>query len=295
MALILILGARGLIGRNLKAHLTMQGHEVRYFVREQRKADDITSFYWNYEREEVDIKAFRDVDYIINLSGANISKRWTFKYKKEIYDSRIMTLQFLYNILKKHQIRVKKIISVSGTGYYGDTLEQHCTETSATGKDFLAMVCRDWEDAANKFNEMKISTCILRLGVVMSLKGGFIPRIATPMRFFVGTHLGTGKQVVSWISLNDACRLFEHVIEKNLVGTYNATSSNPLSLEEIDNSIAQFYHRKIWLPNVPTKLVKLLLGEMSAIVLSSCWTDNNRIKNTGFTFQEEQFDHCLRY
>lgn len=293
MPIVLLTGASGMVGKALKLQLTNQGLTVRSLIRNQEKADGIHTFYWNYAKEEMDLNALKDVDYIIHLSGATVSKRWTFEYKKEIYDSRIMSTDFLFKTIQKEKLRLKKFICVSGSGFYGDTQEQNITETSPSGKDFLAMVCRDWENAAQQFNSIKIPVCILRLGVVMSPNEGFIKTVSAPIKWFVGADLGTGQQMIPWIGLLDLCRLFLHVIDKNLVGIYNAASSHPMTLEAIDKAIAKHYHRPLWLPNIPAWLLKKVLGEMSLIVLGSCATSNAKIKNTGFEFLAESFEKTL--
>jgi uncharacterized protein (TIGR01777 family) len=293
MSIVLITGGSGMIGKAVAAHLISKGYSVRFLLRDKHKTNGSSTFYWNYQSEEIDENAFDNVDYVINLAGATINQRWTFKHKQEIYDSRIMSTNFLFNHIKKNRIKIKKFISVSATGYYGDTTAEKLNENSPSGNDFLAMVCRDWENSAKQFNDIKTPVCILRLGVVMSVKGGFVKGISNLIKKYLGVHLGSGKQFVSWIALSDLCNLFTHTIEKNLVGTYNATASNPMTMEQIDNAIAKFYHRKIWLPNISAKLLKMVLGEMSSMILSSCRTSNEKIKTTGFVFQYEEFDKIL--
>ncbi len=293
MPSVLLTGASGMIGQAIHKHLIMGGFTVRILVRDRKKADGKNSFFWDYLSEEIDLKAFENMDYIIHLSGANVSKRWTFKYKKEIYDSRIMSTDFLFQTIKNRNIRIKKILSVSGTGYYGNTPTTGLLESSPTGNDFLSMVCRDWENSVKQFSTLKIPVCIFRVGVVISRKGGFIKRVGTPLKYFLGVHLGPGKQMVSWISMIDLCRLFTHAIEKNLTGIFNATASTPITMRQIDDSLAQYYHRKIWLPAIPEWFIKLVLGEMSAIVFTNCHTRNEKIKNTRFTFEQEDFIRAL--
>jgi uncharacterized protein (TIGR01777 family) len=294
MAIILFTGGTGMIGTALIKKLHDNGHSTRILVRDKTKADGINKFYWNYYNEEIDLRAFENLDYIINLAGANIGKRWTFKYKKEIYDSRIMSTEFLFQTIKKNNLRIKKIFSANAVGYYGNSESQNLQENSPTGKDFLAMVCRDWENAVREFNTIKIPSCIFRQGVVITHTGGFVKRISLPIKFFIGAHLGSGQQFISWISLADLCRLYLHAIEKNLVGTFNAVSTNPLTLEQIDNEIAKYYHRKIWLPNIPEWALSLVLGELSQSVLESVHTSNEKIKTTGFIFQHEDFGEALK-
>ncbi len=295
MPSVILTGASGMIGKALQNYLIQCGYAVKTLVRDKKKADGINSFFWDYHAEEIDLKVFETSDYIIHLAGANVSKRWTFKYKKEIYDSRIMSTDFLFKIIKSKNIRIKKMISISGTGYYGDTTTLGLNENSPTGNDFLAMVCRDWENSAKQMSSLKIPVCIFRLGVVMSPKGGFLKRIATPIKYFVGVHLGDAQQMLSWLSIHDLCRLFVHAIEKNLVGTYNATASLPITLEQIDNTLAAHLHRKIVLPNIPEWILKLVLGEMSTMILTNCHASNEKIKNTGFAFEDENFSAVLKY
>ena len=294
MPTVLVTGASGMIGKALTKLLTDHGFSLRSLVRDKTKANEKNSFYWNYMAKEMDLKAFENLDYIINLAGASVSKRWTEKYKKEIYDSRIKSTEFLFETVKKNKIPLKKFISASATGYYGDSSLQNLNEESANGKDFLAKVCLDWEQAALKFNLINIPACILRLGVVMTPVDGFVKRVSSPIKFYFGAHLGSGKQYISWIALEDLINLFLFAIQKpELEGIYNAIASTPLTLEQIDNAMAAFYHTKIWLPNIPAWALKLALGEMAVIVLASCNASNVKIKRAGFVFGVEEFRKAL--
>lgn len=171
MPTVLITGASGMVGSSIQKLFADAGYNVRTLVRDKKKANGVNSFYWNYYAEEIDLKAFEGTEYIINLSGANVSKRWNLKYKKEIYDSRIMTADFLHKVIKSNNFKIKKYISVSGTGYYGNSTTENLNENSPSGNDFLAMVCRDWEAAVNGLLILKYRyvfyawewSCILRM------------------------------------------------------------------------------------------------------------------------------------
>ena len=290
MPIVLITGAGGMIGKKLVAALQTNGYSIRSLVRNHAMANGKDRFYYNYQENEIDPSALRDLDYIINLAGANVSKRWTQAYKKEVYESRINTTKFLFESVKKYNIPLKKFISASAIGYYGDSEKHNLIETDATGSDFLARVCHDWEQAASQFDTLNIPLCIFRIGVVITPEGGFVKSVSAPIKFNLGAHLGTGKQFISWIALDDLVSLFLVAVEKPaLVGTYNAVASNPHTLEQIDNTMATFYRKKIWLPNIPAWALKLALGEMSTIVLASTHASNAKIKETGFVFRHEDF------
>ncbi len=294
MNTILFTGGSGMVGQAVAKLLKQEGYIVRNLVRDKNKADGINSFYWNYTNQEIDVKAFGNLDYIINLAGANVAKRWNDKYKVEIYESRIKSTNFLFEFIKKNNIPLKKFISASATGFYGDSPLSNREENSPAANDFLAQVCKEWEKAALQFNSIGIPVCIFRIGVVITPGGGFVKQVSAPMKYNLGAHLGTGKQYISWIALSDLSKLFLFAIQNStLEGIFNATASTPLTLEQIDNIIASYYHKKIWLPNVPAWALKLALGEMSSFVLGNTNVSNDKIKSAGFVFGVEEFRKAL--
>jgi uncharacterized protein (TIGR01777 family) len=294
MTAILLTGAGGMIGKALTKHLEQDGYTCKALVRDRTKADGKTRFFWDYLNKEIDLAAFENIDFIINLAGATVDHRWTKKYKQEIYDSRVASTHFLFETLRDNQISLSKFISTSVSGIYGDSPDRAITEDHSFGNDFLAKVGQDWEKAANQFEQIRIPTCLLRLGVVMAPGQGFIKRLSAPVKWGVGTHIGSGMQYISWLALSDLCKLFVFTLRnEKMLGAFNACTSTPLTLKEINTLIASSLHRKIILPNVPGWALKMVLGEMAEIVLTSCHMSNAKLKAAGFAFECEEFGDVL--
>lgn len=295
MPVILITGAGGLIGRSLEKALKAKSYTVRKLVRDPEKANGVDTFYWNYKEGVLQSGALTDVEYIINLSGANVSRwPWSKSYKKEIYDSRIESTRFLRENVSAQNIPLKKFISASGIGIYGDTGIKPVDESDPFGNDFLARVCVDWEKEANAFSEKQIPVCIFRIGVVLTSKGGFLPKVSLPVNYFAGTVPGSGKQIISWIGLQDLIQMMVFALDHSTVtGTFNACSSQPVTMQTMMQTIANTRHRPLWLPNVPGWLLKGVLGEMSTVVLSGCAARNQKIKDTGFQFRFDTLTDAL--
>lgn len=228
---ILITGGTGLVGTAVRNLLISKGYEVAVLSRQKQK-DGTKTFYWDYEKGILDQEAIDFADVILHLAGENISsKRWSKKQKKKIIDSRVKTTELLYIAVQKSGKKPLKLISSSAVGYYGSvTSDQIFTEEDDSGNDFLAGTVVEWENAVDKFSDLGLATTKLRLGVVMSLKGGALPKMLRPVKMGVATPLGSGKQYVPWIALDDLARMFLFVIEKDdAAGVYNAVNPQPLA------------------------------------------------------------------
>jgi uncharacterized protein (TIGR01777 family) len=235
----------------------------------------------------MDPKALIGVDAIIHLAGAGIAeKRWTPERKKEILESRTQSSELLFETLKSSPNQVKAVISATAIGYYGlTTLDQWCTEESPAGTDFLATVTKAWEDSLKSTETLDKRLIMLRIGVVLSNKGGALLEMAGPVKWGVGAPLGSGKQWVSWIHVEDLCRMFLHALEnENMAGVYNAVAPNPVTNRELNKAIAQALHRPLTLPPVPEFVLKIILGEMTQIVVNGARVSCDKIKSTGFEF-----------
>ncbi len=206
---ILITGASGLIGTRLTEMLIQKGYQVSHLGR-TRKLGSVQTYLWNVDEGEVDAEAFVGVDTIMHLAGAGIAdKRWNKKRKKEILESRIKSSSLLYQALKKGNHSVKTVIAASAIGYYGFNLDEDIyDEESKPGSDYLAQVTKQWEEEVEKIESLGIRLTKLRIGIVLSDKGGALIEMAKPVRFGVGAVLGTGRQYLSWIHIDDLCAMF---------------------------------------------------------------------------------------
>jgi uncharacterized protein len=292
---ILITGGSGLIGTRLSEMLIDQGYEVAHLSRNTRQYSHYKTFKWDIDRGFIDDNVLAYADYIINLAGASVAEgKWTKDRKREILESRVKSTALLQECLRKTNHHVKAFISASAIGIYGDTGQHLVTEESQYGEDFLAQVCKQWETAAWQVHELGIRTCILRLGIVLSNKGGALPQMAKPVKLMAGAPLGSGKQYMSWIHIDDLCRLFIQAIEEpQFQGVYNAVAPNPVTNEEFTRLLAQVMHRPLTGLKVPAVGLKLMLGEMSEVVLEGQRVSGNKVMQTGFTFEYQSPQKAL--
>jgi uncharacterized protein len=293
---ILITGASGLIGTRLTEMLLQKGYPVLHLSRTKRNGS-VPSFTWDVEKGTLDTQALEGVETIIHLAGAGIAdKRWTTKRKSEILQSRVQSSALLYNVLATTTHQVKTVISASAIGYYGfGTDEEIFTETDQPGKDYMAQVTQQWEQSVDKIASLNIRVAKLRTGIVLSNQGGALVEMAKPINLYVGAPLGTGKQFLSWIHIDDLCRLFIKAIDDNEVkGAYNAVSGDWATNKEFTKMIAKVLNRPLFLPHVPEFIMKLILGEMAMLVLKGSKVSADKIKATGFTFAFSNLEEALR-
>lgn len=292
---ILITGASGLVGSRLTLLLLQKGYRVSHLGR-NKKTGTVASYTWDVDKGTLDPEALQGVDAIVHLAGAGVAeKRWTEKRKKEIIESRTKSSALLFKALKENIHSVKAVVSASAIGYYGfANPEQLFTEQSPPGTDFMAQVTAQWEKAVDEISTLNIRVVKMRIGIVLSDKGGALVELAKPVRYGVGAPLGSGKQDVSWIHLDDLCAMFIHAIEKeDMQGAYNAASGQWLTNREITREIAKALHKPLWLPAVPAFALKMVLGEMAAVVLAGSKVSADKIRKTGFTFQYTDIRQAL--
>ena len=294
---VLITGATGLIGSAIVKQCHENNIVVHYLTTSKHKLKNdllYKGFYWNPEKGEIDTNCFEGVETIINLSGATISQRWTQKHKKIILDSRLQSLSVLKHALSKQSHQVKHLISASGIGAYPDSLTNYYDESyPATSQTFLGKVVREWEEAANSFNELGIKVAKIRIGLVLSTKGGALPEMVKPIRIGLGAAFGSGEQWQSWIHINDLANLFVFVMEHYLEGIYNAVASNPITNSELTKSIARVLNKPLFLPNIPKTVMKLILGEMHLLLFESQRVCSKKIEKKGFHFKYNNVESAL--
>lgn len=307
MATILISGGTGMIGSALQKFLAEKGHKIIVFVRPQSKINQreipdpgISYANWNVEAGEIDTEAIAKADYVIHLAGANVAeKRWTKKRKKEIVESRTKTSALLIKAMTETPNKIKAVISASGVGWYGpDTRtssEKGFTEGAPSFDDFLGETCKQWEASIDPVTNLDKRLVIFRFGIVLSETGGALKEFKKPLRFGIAAIPGNGKQIISWISIYDLCRLILFAIENERIsGVYNAVAPKPVTNKELTLSIAKKNRGKAFIPiHVPAFALKIVLGEMSIEILKSARVNDEKIRKAGFTFLYPSIEAAL--
>lgn len=294
---ILIAGASGLVGTDLIPFLTTQTHAVKALVRDPKKVDE-NSIYWNPEAEQVNLDDLEGFDVIINLAGDSISGgRWTAAKKKVILESRLKTTQTLARAIKKLKKPPELFLNASAIGFYGDRGDEWVDEKSSTGKGFLADVCRQWEAAAHEADRPETRVATLRTGVVFSPKGGALSKMLGPFSFGLGGVLGSGKQWMSWVAIDEVLSIIHHIIStKEIVGPVDTVSPNPLTNCELTKILGKVLHRPTVFP-LPAFVAKLIFGSEMAeeTLLSSTRVKPSVLQATGYKFLFPEFEPALRH
>lgn len=295
---VLITGGTGLIGKRLTQMLLDKGYEVAFLSRKKTNIPSVQVFEWDINKGYIEEGAVDNVHFLVHLAGSNVAEgRWTEERKKSILESRTGSIRLIARKLAEKQLKPAAFVSASGISYYGqDTGDKRNTEATPAGNDFLSHVSVEWEKAADEIAALGTRTIKLRTGIVISKDGGAIPKMALPARLGVGAPLGSGKQWISWIHLDDMCRLYIEALEnENWQGAYNAVAAPPVTNEELTNGICKVLHRPQWLPNVPAFALKLVFGEMAAVVLGGNYVVNERIENeTGFSYRYGDLESALQ-
>ncbi|MFK7783129.1 TIGR01777 family oxidoreductase [Psychroserpens sp.] len=298
MKTVLITGATGLIGQEIVKVCHDNKWVVHYLTTSKQKLskeDNYKGFYWNPKTKQIDTTCFEGVDAIINLVGATISKRWTSDYKKEIIASRTDTASLLFDTIKTNHIVIKQFVSASAIGIYPSSQTNYYEEDFQNKSDsFLGQVVDKWEDAIDHFSTLGITVSKIRIGLVLSEKGGALPEITKPIRFGAGAAFGDGQQWQSWIHIEDLAQLFVYAINNNLDGIYNGVAPNPVSNLELTKTAARVLNKPLILPNIPKFAMKLILGEMHILLFESQRVSSQKIENAGFNFKHHHLEPALQ-
>ncbi|GAA0726373.1 TIGR01777 family oxidoreductase [Aquimarina litoralis] len=294
---VLITGATGLVGQEIVKLCHQSNMDVQYLTTSKSKLTsqhNYKGYYWNPSAGEIDLDCFKDVEVIIHLVGATVAKRWTKSYKQEILDSRTVTTSLLIDSLQKIKHSVRQIVSASAIGIYPDSFQNYYMEDSKeVDTGFLGEVVQEWESAVLDFETLDVEVTLLRIGLVLSSKGGAFPKIVKPIKQGIGAVFGNGKQWQSWIHVEDLARLFLYAVEEEIYGLYNAVAPNPVSNHKLTHTIANRLDKKIVLPGIPRFVMKLVLGEMHVLLFGSQRVCCDKIMKSGFNFMYDNITHAV--
>ena len=295
---VLITGATGLIGQEIVKLCHEKDIKINYLTTSKSKIvqeEIYKGFYWNPKAKEIDSDCFKGVDAIIHLAGATVSKRWTPSYKNEILASRTETTALLVNTLKALTHTVKQVVSASAIGIYPDSLTNYYDQThNETSSSFLGQVVSVWEEAIDEFSKLNITVSKIRIGLVLSNKGGALIELIKPIKFGLGAAFGNGKQWQSWIHIHDLANLFLYVLQNDLSGIYNGVAPNPVSNNELTKTAASALQKPLFMPNIPKFFMKLVLGDMHILLFESQRVSSKNVEDMGFYFKYNYLEPALK-
>lgn len=293
---ILITGASGSVGKRLTGVLLEKGYQVSTLSRTPGQNPAVKTFIWDVNRGIIDEHCIEGIDTIIHLAGAGIAeKRWTDARKKELIDSRTRSIGLIYDLLKTREHQVSSVISAAAIGYYSDRGDELMTEDSSPNTDFMAHCCVVWEDAIDEGLKLGLRIVKFRTGVVLDKDGGALPTLAKPIKLYVGSPIGNGRQWIPWIHWQDAVDMYVYSIENTAInGIYNMVAPNPVTNAQLTQAVAKQLNKPLWAPNVPAFVLKLMLGEMSTIVLGSTKVSAQKVEDAGFRFKFTEVSAALK-
>jgi uncharacterized protein (TIGR01777 family) len=286
----LIFGGTGFLGRQLTRELLASGYQVSVITRNRQMAANIADtqvelIEWDNISPLSAMYNFKEIDAVINFAGESIgNRRWSDSVKQDILNSRLKTTRAIVNAINDGTMKPKVLINASAVGYYGPHQDDKITENEGPGQDFLAEVCRNWEDEAYKVQNERTRVVTIRIGVVLGNQGA-LTRMVMPFRFYVGGPLGRGNQWLSWIHIQDLIRMLRFILEhEQVTGPVNGTAPNPVSMKDFTNALGKVLGRPSWLP-VPEFLLKIVLGQMSEMLLHGQRAIPQKIIDNGFEFR----------
>lgn len=295
---VLIAGGSGFLGRALSLSLLSDGHEVWVLTRRQQAARDapegVRMLLWDGRSCGEWTEAVNDVDAVVNVSGESIGRwPWNARRKKRLRDSRVQSGRTLVEAIRRVRRRPAVFLQASGVNHYG-ARGGPATESTPPGEDFLARLTQDWESATQAVEELGVRRVIARLAVVLSASEGMLPRLALPIRLFLGGPIGSGRQAMPWIHVADAVGAMRFLLEQPAArGPFNLVAPHSVNNTEFLRALARVLHRPFWLP-VPSLPLRLLLGEMGVLLLEGRPVQPQRLLELGYRFQFAHLEEALQ-
>lgn len=290
---VLVTGSSGLVGSALIPALESAGHDP---VRLVRSSNDVPGSHWNPAGGEIHVEQPESMDGVVHLAGESIAEgRWTAEKKQRILESRTQGTQVLSEAIARWSPPPRVLVAASAIGYYGDRGEEICEETSPPGSGFLADVCRQWEAATTPASENGIRVVNLRIGVVLSSRGGALAKMLLPFKLGLGGRVGSGRQYMSWIAIDDLVGVILHCLENEpLRGPVNAVAPHPVTNRQFTAALGRVLHRPTILP-MPALAARVALGEMAdELLLASTRVRPARLEESGYDYRHAELEDALR-
>ena len=285
---VLLTGASGFIGSHLSKHLVAAGHEVLPVSRHAASGEG------TFDRSDASLaRGVQQADAVVHLAGENLfDRRWTSRQKDVLRSSRTELTGKLARLVASRKPAC--FISSSAVGYYGDSTDAHFTESSPRGRSFLAELCGEWEAATLPATNAGVRTAIMRTGVVIGQGGGALAKMLLPFKLGIGGPLGSGRQWLSWIHIDDLVSLFKFLLDNpGASGAFNATAPQPVTMKTFASALGRALHRPALFP-VPGTVLKLALGEVADVLLTGQYVEPQHARDAGFAFRFSGIDAALR-
>ncbi|TVQ77428.1 MAG: TIGR01777 family protein [Flavobacteriales bacterium] len=281
---VLITGGSGLVGSALRSILKKNKIDCVYLTTSKKRAEENPhAFYWNPESMEIDAKAWENVDSVVHLAGSTINQPWTEKGKRDIIDSRVNSTKTLVHGLKNQPNSVVRVVAASAIGWYANEQENWQYENDAPGNGFLSDAVIRWEEELQTLEPFNLA--IVRVGVVLSTKGGALPTIALPVKLGIGSPIGSGQQFMPWVHIDDLCGIFQFLLDnQSLTGIYNGVAPEAINNREFTKTLAKVLGRPFFFPAVPSFVLRIALGERADMVLRSNKVSAEKISKAGYRF-----------
>jgi len=292
---VLITGASGLVGTELQKSFAAKGYDM--LLASRSEPTDEQHIQWTVEEGFAEPEKLEGLDAVVHLAGENVSGlRWTEEKKRAIRDSRVLGTRNVVTAISKLKDRPKIFVASSAIGFYGERGDEEITESSAAGDNFLAEVSKAWESESRRAEDAGIRTVLLRTGIVLTKEGGALGTMLTPFKLGVGGVIGSGKQWMSWISMEDHIAVINFVIEnENIRGAVNSVSPNPVTNEQFTKTLGDVLYRPTFLP-LPEFAVSMVFGEMGdALLLASTKVVPKRLEDAGFEFKYPQLKPAIEH
>ncbi len=292
---IIISGGRGFLGSPMVRELGQAGHSVSIWSRDRTEEQraGVRSYFWDPPAGLPSPESLENVDVVIHLAGESVAHKWTDEVKKKIRESRVIGTRNLVSALASMSVKPKALVCSSATGYYGERGDEDLTEASAPGRGFLAEVCQEWEAEADIATALGVRVVKIRTGMVLGHGGGALARLVSAFKTKMGGKLGSGKQWMSWIHLDDIAGLYRFAAEQPVAGVLNGTTPVPIRNEEFTEILAATLDQPAKL-SIPEFALKMMFGEMAEVMLASQRVLPKATEAAGFPYRYPGLAEALR-